>query len=142
VNILVVEDNKSEQEIIQEAFLQSGSTCDLYMTNDGVEALQFLNHEGEFQSAPKPNLIILDLNLPRKNGREVLAEIKRDPQKANIPVIIFSNSDTAKDICDCYSLKANAYLTKPYDFEELVDLVKLIDGFWVKSVQYCNSRSL
>ena len=138
MNILVVEDNKFEQEIMKEAFQQSGSISSLYMVNDGVEALQFLNHEGPFQSVPKPNLIILDLNLPKKNGREVLAEIKGDPQKANIPVLIFSNSDTAKDICECYSLKANAYLTKPYDFQEFVKLVKLIDNFWVKSVQYCS----
>lgn len=122
---------------MKEAFDQSGSTCNLYMTKDGVEALQFLNREGEFQGVPKPNLIILDLNLPRKNGREVLTEIRKDPKKANIPVLILSNSDNTKDICECYSLKVNAYLTKPYDFEEFVNLVKLIDSFWVKSVQYC-----
>lgn len=137
MNILVVEDNKFEQDILREAFHQSGSSCNLYIANDGVEALQFLNQEDRFQNVPRPNLILLDLNLPRKNGREVLAEIKRNPHNNNIPVLVFSNSDTDKDICDCYALKANAYLNKPYDFQEFVDLITLIDSFWIKSVKYC-----
>jgi CheY-like chemotaxis protein len=140
MDVLVVEDNKFEQDIMKEAFSQAGSACRLYMTRDGVEALQFLNHEGEFQNVPRPYLIILDLNLPRKNGREVLSEIKKDPDKATIPVLILSNSDTVKDICECYSLRASAYLAKPYDFQEFVELVRLIDSFWVKLVQYCPSN--
>jgi chemotaxis family two-component system response regulator Rcp1 len=136
MNILVVEDNKFEQEIMREAFEQAGGDCDLYMAGDGLEAMRFLNHEGEFKDVPRPNLIILDLNLPRKNGREVLSEIKNDPQKANIPVLILSNSDTKKDVSECYSLQANAYLIKPYDFQEFVSLVESIIEFWVNRVQY------
>jgi len=137
MNVLIVEDNGPEQVIMKEAFKEAGVGHDLYMVKDGIEALEFLNAKGDFHGAPKPDLIILDLNMPRKNGLEVLIDIKNNPKWEHIPILIFSNSEFAKDICKCYSLGANAYLTKPVDFQGLIDLVHIIDEFWLKLVRYC-----
>lgn len=136
MNILIIEDNKPEQVILQEAFTEAGVQCQLSMVNDGIEALRFMNQEGEFKDAPRPQLIILDLNLPRKNGREVLVEIKNNPQWSHIPILIFSNSESPRDIQECYSRHASAYLNKPSSFQEFVELACVINVFWVKVVRY------
>jgi len=137
MNILVVEDNGPEQVIMKEAFKEARVNHDLYMVKDGVEAIEFLRMQEPFKDAPKPDLIILDLNMPRKNGLEVLAEIKQNPRWAHIPVLVFSNSEFSKDVCKSYTLGANAYLNKPVDFEGFVDIARVIDLFWLKQVRYC-----
>jgi CheY-like chemotaxis protein len=137
MNILIVEDNKADQVIMKEAFKEAMVECNLSMVNDGVEALEFLNREGRFHAAPKADLILLDLNLPRKNGREVLVEIKNKPKLKHIPILVFSNSESPQDICQCYSLGVNSYINKPSDFQEVLNLVQIIDTFWVKLVKYC-----
>jgi CheY-like chemotaxis protein len=138
MNILLVEDSEAEHVIMQEAFREAGVLCQLSIVKDGFEALEFLGRQGTFQSAPKPNLIILDLNLPKKNGREVLVEIKNNPRWEHIPILVFSNSESPRDICQCYSLRVNAYMNKPAGFQEFVDLAHVINTFWLKLVRYCS----
>ncbi len=138
MNILVVEDNEPEQVIMKEAFKEAKVDHDLHMAKDGLEALEFLNGKGAFHDAPKPDLIILDLNMPRKNGLEVLSDIKNNPKWEHIPVLVFSNSEFFRDICRCYSLGVNAYLSKPSDFQGFIDLARIIDVFWFKMVRYCS----
>jgi chemotaxis family two-component system response regulator Rcp1 len=137
MNVLFIEDNMAEQVIMREAFKAAKTQCTLSLVKNGAEAMDFLKRQNEFQSATTPDLIILDLSLPRKNGKEVLAEIKEDPKFAHIPVLVFSNSESTKDICACYSLHANAYINKPSDFQGFVDLAHVIDIFWFKLVRYC-----
>jgi chemotaxis family two-component system response regulator Rcp1 len=137
MNILIVEDNKADQVIMKEAFKEASIGCDLYLVNDGVEALDFLNREGNFKSSPKVDFILLDLNLPKRNGREVLVEIKKNPKLKHLPVLVFSNSESPQDICQCYSLGVNAYINKPSDFQEVINLVNIINTFWIKLVKYC-----
>ena len=105
------------------------------MVGDGVEAMAFLRREGEYAGAPRPDLVLLDLNLPRKNGREVLAEIKGDPELSIIPVIVLTTSEAEEDIVRSYSLHANAYITKPVDFERFAGVVHQIDEFFVGVVK-------
>ena len=138
MNILVVEDNEPEQVIMQEAFKEAKVNHDLHMVKDGIEALEFLRMEEDFSEAPKPDLIILDLNMPRKNGLEVLSDIKINPKWEHIPILIFSNSEFSGDICRCYSMGVNAYLAKPVDFQGFIDLARIIDVFWFKLVRYCS----
>ncbi len=138
MNILVVEDNEPEQEIMKEAFKEARVEHDLLMVRDGIEALEFLGGKGAFTNAPEPDLIILDLNMPRKKGLEVLSDIKSDPRWGHIPVLVFSNSEFSGDICKCYALGGNAYLSKPVDFQGFIDLAQIIDMFWFKMVRYCS----
>ncbi len=140
MNILIVEDSEADQMIMREAFKEAGTKCNLLMVKDGVEALEFLKQEGDFQTAPKPQLIILDLNLPRKNGREVLEEIKGNEKWEHIPILVFSNSESPRDICQCYSLNVNAYMNKPSDFQSFVDLAHVVDKFWLNLVRYCSHK--
>src|SRR5690349_82176 len=104
MNILIVEDNKADQVIMKEAFKEAKVNCELSLVNDGVEALDFLNHSGDFHASPKIDLILLDLNLPKRNGREVLIDIKSNAKLKHIPIMVFSNSESPQDICQCYSL--------------------------------------
>lgn len=136
MNILVVEDNEPEQIIMREAFKEAGVSCNLYMVRDGIEALEFLNRKGAFEAMPQPNLIILDLNLPRMSGGELLADIKKNPKWEHIPILVLSNSESPRDIAQCYSLHANAYLNKPSDFGKFIDLVHAINLFWLQTVRY------
>jgi chemotaxis family two-component system response regulator Rcp1 len=135
MKILVVEDNEAERLIMQEAFKEANVQHDVQMVNNGVEVLDLLQGKGDFQS--DPDLIILDLNMPGKNGLEVLSEIKSSSKWKHIPVLIFSNSEYSGDICRCYTLGVNAYLNKPADFQGFVDLARMIDVFWFKLVRYC-----
>jgi len=137
MNVLVVEDNEPEQVIMKEAFKEARVHHDLYMVKDGIEALEFLNGKEAFKDVPKPDIIILDLNMPRKNGLEVLSDIKNSPKWEHIPVLVFSNSEFNGDICRAYTLGVNAYLSKPVDFQGFIDLARIIDVFWFKLVRYC-----
>ncbi len=137
MNILIVEDSEPDQVIMKEAFKEASVQCKLWMVKDGVEALDFLNRRGVYQSAPKPHLIIMDLNLPKKNGREVLGEIRNDPKLEHLPVLVLSNSESPRDICQCYSLGVNAYINKPSIFQDFINLANIVDVFWLKLVKLC-----
>ena len=138
MKILLVEDSEGEQLIIQEAFREAQVFCDLRIASDGEEALKLLNNEPPFTKAPRPDLIILDLNLPKINGQEVLSCIRKNTRLEHIPVIVLSNSRTLKDICQCYALNANAYVGKPNGFDGFINLAKMIRMFWIELVCYCS----
>ncbi len=128
--ILVVEDNQSDIELLR-YFMRSGSKVHLVVAADGVEALRMLRGESPYESPLHPELILLDLNLPRKDGREVLAEIKADPQLLHIPVVVLSTSDAARDVTQAYQLRANCYLQKPASADEYQKTVRGIEDFWL-----------
>ncbi|MDT7801353.1 MAG: hypothetical protein QOI78_4786 [Actinomycetota bacterium] len=135
IDILLVEDDPGDVLMTQEAFEHHKIRNALHVASDGVEALRFLRREGRFADAPRPGLILLDLNLPRKDGREVLGEIKQDPALRTIPVVVLTTSEAEEDILGSYDLHCNAYVTKPVDFEKFVEVVRQIDDFWVTVVQ-------
>ena len=137
MNILVVEDNEAEQEILKEAFKEARIDHDLHMVKDGIEALEFLRMQGDFHDAPEPDLILLDLNMPKRNGLEILPDIKNNTEWEHIPILVYSNSEYNGDICRCYAMGVNAYLVKPVDFQGFMDLAYVIDVFWFKLVRYC-----
>jgi len=131
--ILLVEDSPGDIRLMQEAFKEGGLQGNLNITRDGVQAMAFLRQEGEYASSPRPAIILLDLNLPRKDGREVLAEIKAEQGLRQIPVVILSTSTSPDDIHRAYDLHANCYIQKPADLAALVSLSKLIEGFWLRT---------
>jgi CheY-like chemotaxis protein len=135
VDVLLVEDDPGDVLMTREAFEHHKLRNKLHVVADGVEALQFLRREGEHADAPRPGLVLLDLNLPRKDGRDVLAEIKSDESLRSIPVVVLTTSEAEEDILRSYDLHANAYVTKPVDFEKFVEVVRKIDDFWVRVVQ-------
>lgn len=128
--ILLVDDNTADTRLTKEAFGECGVSSTLYMAEDGVEALDYLRQTGEFSDCPRPDLILLDLNLPRKNGIEVLKEIKSDDNLKIIPVIVLTTSNADIDILKCYALHANCYITKPVDLNHFYDVVASIGDFW------------
>ncbi len=135
VDILLVEDNPGDVRLIQEA-LQSGKLLNRIATvSDGQKALAYLRKQGSYAQAPRPDLILLDLNIPRKDGREVLAEIKADPLLRSIPVVIVTSSHAEEDILRSYNTHANCYVTKPVDLEKFVAVVRAIEEFWVTIVK-------
>ncbi|MDX3191425.1 response regulator [Streptomyces sp. MN03-5084-2B] len=135
IDILLVEDDPGDVLMTREAFAHHKIRNPLHVAEDGVEALRFLKREGQFGAAPRPGLILLDLNLPRKDGRELLGEIKQDPVLRTIPVVVLTTSEAEEDILRSYELHANAYVTKPVDFEKFVEVVRKIDDFWVTVVK-------
>jgi CheY-like chemotaxis protein len=135
IDILLVEDDPGDVLMTQEAFEHHKIHNALYVVSDGVEALQFLRREEPYTDVPRPGLILLDLNLPRKDGREVLAEVKVDPDLRSIPVVVLTTSEAEEDILRSYDLHANAYVTKPVDFERFVEVVRQIDDFFVTVVK-------
>jgi CheY-like chemotaxis protein len=135
IDILLVEDDPGDVLMTREAFEYHKIRNALHVAGDGVEALEFLHRAGRFRDAPRPGLILLDLNLPRKDGRELLGEIKQDPRLRTIPVVVLTTSEAEEDIVRSYDLHANAYVTKPVDFEKFVEVVRKIDDFWVRVVQ-------
>ena len=141
-DILLVEDNPGEVRLTEEAFKEGQISNTLHVTTDGVEALDFLHQRGEYVDAPRPDIVLLDLNLPRKDGDEVLEEIRADPDLTHLPVIILTSSSAEEDIVQSYELQANAYLTKPVDPEEFVDVVKSFQQFWLSVVRLppCDER--
>lgn len=134
IEILLVEDSPSDAQLALEA-LQSAKVANrLSHVEDGVEAMQFLRREGSYHDAPRPDLILLDLNLPRKDGRQVLEELKDDPQLKRIPVVVLTTSRAEQDVLRSYALHANCYITKPVDFNQFMDVVKSIEHFWLAVV--------
>jgi CheY-like chemotaxis protein len=140
-HILLVEDNPGDVRLTQEAFKESKLIHELHVANDGVEAMEYLHNDGVYSDALRPDLILLDLNMPRKNGREVLEEIKRDPKLMHIPVVVLTTSEADEDILKSYSLHANCYITKPVEFEKFLDTVKRIEDFWLSIVKLPGRRS-
>ncbi len=135
IEILLVEDSPADILITREAFQEARLLNALHVVEDGVQALEFLRREGSYASAPRPDLILLDLNLPRKNGREVLAEIKADYVLRTIPVIILTTSGSNEDILNAYDLHANCYVVKPVGFENFLKAVQSIRNFWFSVVE-------
>lgn len=134
IEILMVEDNPGDVRLTREAMKEGKIKNRLSVVGDGVEALEFLRRQGRFADAPRPDLILLDLNLPRKDGREVLAEIKSDPALRTIPVVVLTTSHADEDVVRAYNLHANCYITKPVDFNQFMKVVQQIDDFWVNLV--------
>ena len=135
IEILLVEDNPGDARLTQEALKDSKLNNKLYIVEDGVEALTFLKNEGKFADAPRPDIILLDLNLPRMSGRELLEIIKADEVLKTIPVVVLTTSDDERDIVTSYSLHANCYITKPVDMNQFVTIVKNIKDFWFTIVK-------
>ena len=135
IDILLVEDNEADVRLTQEVLTDSKVRNNLIIANDGAQALACLRREGKFKAAPRPDLILLDLNLPVKDGREVLAQIKEDPDLKRIPVVILTTSKAEEDILKTYNLHANCYITKPVDLEQFVTVVNYIEDFWLAIVK-------
>jgi len=134
VEILLVEDNPGDVRLTREAWKEARIRNRLHIAEDGVEALAFLRREGRHSAAVRPHLILLDLNLPRKDGREVLADIKKDPNLKHIPVVILTTSKAEQDILRTYDLHANCYITKPLDMDQFIRVVRSIEEFWLATV--------
>ncbi|BAZ86959.1 response regulator receiver protein [Dolichospermum compactum NIES-806] len=132
--IFLVEDNKADVRLIQEALKTSLLPHQVITVRDGLEAMNYLHQAGEYANAPRPDLILLDLNLPKKDGREVLAEIKSDPQLKRIPVVILTTSKNQDDIFHSYDLHANCYITKPRNLSQLFQIIQSIERFWFSTV--------
>jgi CheY-like chemotaxis protein len=135
IDILLVEDDPGDVVMTREAFEYHKVRNQLSVVTDGVEALRFLRREGPYQDAPRPGLILLDLNLPRMDGREVLAQIKAAPELRMIPVVVLTTSEDEEDVLRSYDLHANAYVTKPVDFARFIEVVRQIDDFFVTVVK-------
>lgn len=135
VDILLVEDNPGDVDLTIEALKEGKVANRLSVAEDGVEALAFLRREGRYSQAFRPDLILLVLNLPRKDGREVLAEIKADPKLKQIPIVVLTTSEAEQDIIKSYQLHANCYISKPVDLEQFIRVVKAIDDFWLTVVK-------
>jgi CheY-like chemotaxis protein len=131
IEILLVEDNPGDVRLMEEAFKEGSVTSHLNVVGNGEEALAFLRKQEGFISAPRPDLVILDLNLPRKDGREVLAEIKSDPDLKRIPVVVLTTSDAEQDVTRSYNLHANCYITKPVGLERFFTVIHRIEAFWL-----------
>jgi chemotaxis family two-component system response regulator Rcp1 len=134
-DILLVEDNPGDVRLAKEALKESKLLNKLYQVEDGTKAMSFLRQEGAYSDVPRPDLVLLDLNLPRKNGREVLAEIKADESLKRIPVVILTISRAEEDILKSYNLHANCYISKPFDMEQFIQVVKSIEDFWFSIVK-------
>ncbi len=135
IEVLLVEDDPGDVLMTREAFEDYKLQNKLHVVNDGAEAMDFLRRQGEHTDATRPDLVLLDLNLPRMDGREVLQAIKSDPELASIPVVILTTSEAEEDVLRSYSLHANAYVTKPVDFERFIQVVRQIDEFFVSVVR-------
>jgi CheY-like chemotaxis protein len=141
VEILLVEDNPADARLTLEALRDRPMHNRLHHTRDGIEALEFLRGAGSFANAPRPDLILLDLNMPRKDGRAVLAELKEDPQLRLIPVVVLTSSDAEQDILQTYKLHGNCYITKPVDLDKFLDIIRAVEEFWLAIVKLPNGRA-
>ncbi len=135
IEILLVEDNPGDVRLTIEALKEGKVSNKINIVMDGMDAMAFLRREGKYEDAPVPDLILLDLNLPKKNGREVLAEIKVDSKLKHIPVVVLTTSQAEKDIIMTYNMHANCYITKPVDFDQFIGVVKSIENFWFTVVK-------
>jgi CheY-like chemotaxis protein len=141
IEVLLVEDSPGDVRLTQEAFREANGSIHLHVASDGVEAMAFLKQEGDCADARRPDFILLDLNLPRMDGREVLAHIKNDDSLKTIPTIILTTSNAEADIVRSYQLQANCYLTKPVQLEDFLALVKSINEFWITMVKLPQQRT-
>jgi CheY-like chemotaxis protein len=141
MHLLLVEDNPADVGLVEEAFKEGKLLLSLHVAADGAMALQFLRKEGAFTEAPRPDLILLDLNLPKKDGNEVLHEIKNDPKLRQIPVIVLTTSDDEADVHRAYGLHANCYLTKPVDIDSFLHTIRSIENFWLTLVRLPEPKS-
>jgi chemotaxis family two-component system response regulator Rcp1 len=135
IEILLVEDNPGDARLAVEAMKDSKFKNILHHVEDGINALDFLHKRGKYINSPRPDLILLDLNLPKKDGREVLAEIKNDPELKRIPIVILTISKAEEDILKSYNLHANCFITKPLDFDKFIEVVRSIENFWLTIVR-------
>ncbi len=140
MNILLVEDNPADVGLVEEAFREGKLNYDLRVADDGVKALRFLRRQGEYADAPTPDLVLLDLNLPKKDGREVLHEMKTEPELRKIPVIVLTTSEDEADVHRVYELYGNCYLTKPVDIDDFLRKVRSIEEFWLTFVRLPGGR--
>ena len=131
IEILLVEDNPGDVRLTREAFADASVSNNLSVVGDGEQAMAFLRRQGNYADAPRPDLILLDLNLPRKSGREVLEDVKSDPDLLSIPIVVMTTSEAEGDILNSYYHHANAYVTKPVDLDRFIDVVSKIEGFWL-----------
>jgi len=131
INILLIEDNPGDVRLTQEAFKEGRMDIDLSVTMDGVEAVKFLKKEEKYAEAVTPDLILLDLNLPKMDGREVLEVVKSDPSLKRIPVVVLTTSNAEQDILKSYNLHVNCYINKPVDFDKFFDIIQKIEDFWL-----------
>ena len=134
IEILLAEDNPGDVRLTQEAFKEGKILNQLHVVGDGVEALAFLRQEGEYKDAPRPDIVLLDLNMPRMSGREVLTEIKQDKNLRRIPVVILTTSEAEEDIVRSYNMHANCYVSKPVDLDQFMGVVQSIQAFWLNIV--------
>jgi CheY-like chemotaxis protein len=134
IDILLVEDNPGDVRLIVEGLNEGTVRHHLHVAHDGVEALDFLRHQGRFADSVRPDLVLLDLNLPRMGGREVLAEVKSDPDLKTIPIVVLTTSRAEQDILQSYQLHANCYVTKPVDLEQFLSVMRSIEEFWMTTV--------
>ena len=135
IEILLVEDNEGDIGLVEEVFQEAKIMNNLNIAEDGEEAMLFLHKKGKFSNVPSPDIILLDLNLPGKDGREVLKEIKEDNELKRIPVVILTTSKAEEDILKSYNLHANSYITKPVDFDQFIRVIKSIENFWLDIVK-------
>ena len=135
VEILLVEDNPGDVRLTQEAFKEGRIKNNLYVVGDGIEALKFFRNEGDYSDVPRPDLVLLDLNMPRKGGREVLEEMKADEYLKSIPVVILTTSEAEQDILKSYNLQANCFITKPVDVMQFFRIIHYIEDFWFTVVK-------
>ena len=142
IQVLLVEDSPGDVRLTQEAFKDAKVHISLHVASDGAEAMAFLERKGEHSDAPRPDLILLDLNLPKKDGREVLEEIKQSPTLKSIPVVVLTTSASEEDILRSYLLHANCYITKPVDLDGFLKVVKSIDSFWLSVVKLPQQRRI
>lgn len=135
IQILMVEDNEADVRLATEALKDAKIANFVHVVDDGVKALEYLRRQGEYAAAARPDLILLDLNLPRKDGRQVLAEVKSDPELSSIPLVVLTSSSAEQDVLKSYDLHANCYICKPVDFAGLMEVVRSIEKFWVTVVR-------
>lgn len=135
VEFLLVEDNPGDVRLTREALLECDVSNNLSVVQDGMEAVAYLRREGQYANAPRPDVVLLDLNLPKKDGREVLAVIKADPELKRIPVAVLTSSEAEKDILESYDLHANCYIAKPVDLDQFIEVIQSIKHFWVHVVK-------
>lgn len=140
IEILLVEDNEGDARLAKEALKESKIKNEIHVVADGVEAMAFLRKEGAYAGSPRPDLVLLDLNLPKKDGRQVLAEIKSDEHLKRIPVVILTTSKDEEDVLRTYNLHANCYITKPIDLDQFVKVVRSVEDFWFTIVRLPNGH--
>jgi CheY-like chemotaxis protein len=136
INILLVEDSKADARLIEEVFAEEKISVDINVVKNGEEAMAYIRKEGAYKTALRPDLILLDLNMPKKDGREVLAELKADESFKSIPVVILTTSQAEEDVLKSYELQASCYVTKPIDLDKFIKIIRSLDDFWFSAVKF------